>query len=227
MAHFAQPGVRWGLVLGALLAAGGGQRAAADETETRQFVIHVDGKPAGQYLMTITKGPGGVETMSAQASVRVRVLIKTYEYSYQGTEQWKDGRLQQLQSTANDDGTRYAVQAAAEGEALRVTVNGQTHMAKGDSWPTTHWKLPPGKYHNNAVPLLDADTGKEMNGHLQYVGAQQLNVGGKAQNCHHFRVTGGQSPVDLWYDGDHRLVQEAFTVEGHRTAFLLTGLRRP
>jgi hypothetical protein len=225
MAHFARPGVRWGLVLGALLAAGG-QRAAADESETRQFAVYVDGKPAGQYHMTITKGADGVETMSAQANVRVRVLIKTYEYSYQGTEQWKGGRLQQLQSSANDDGARYTVQAAAEGEGLRVTVNGQTRMTKANVWPTTHWKLPPKEYHNSAVPLLDADTGKDYSGHLQYLGTQQLNVGGQAQNCYHFRVTGGPSPMDLWYDGGHRLVQEAFTVEGHRTTFFLTGLRR-
>jgi hypothetical protein len=226
MAHFARPGVRWGLVVGTLLAAGAAQRALADETETRQFAIHVDGKPAGQYFMTITRGAGGVDTMSAQANVRVRVLIKTYEYSYQGTEQWKDGRLLRLESNSNDDGKRYAVQAAADGEALRVTVNGQTRMARADCWPTTHWKLPPSKYHNNPVPLIDADTGKDLSGHLQYIGAQQLNVGGRAQNCYHFRVTGGPSPVDLWYDGNHRLVQEAFTVDGHRTTFYLTALRR-
>jgi hypothetical protein len=226
MAHFARRGVRWGLVLGALLATCSLQRARADETETRQFVIHVDGKPAGQYLMTITKGAGGVETMTAQASVRVRVLIKTYEYSYQGTEQWKGGRLQQLQSNANDDGTRYSVQAVPEGDALRVTVNGQTRMTKRDAWPTTHWKLRPKEYHNHAVTLMDADTGKEISGFLQYIGIQQLPLGGQSQNCYHFRVTGGPSPVDLWYDGDHRLVRQEFTVDGHRTAFYLTSLRR-
>ncbi len=226
MALFTRAGVRWGLVVGTLFAAGTWQRASADETETRQFAIHVDGKPAGQYFMTITKGAGGSESMSAQANVRVRVLIKTYEYSYQGTERWKDGRLLSLESNATDDGKHYTVQAAADGDALRVTVNGQTRMTRADSWPTTHWKLPPSKYHNNAVPLIDADTGKDVNGHLQYVGPQQLSVGGRAQTCYHFRVTGGPSPVDLWYDGNHRLVQEAFTVDGHRTTFFLTGLRR-
>jgi hypothetical protein len=228
MTHFGRRwGVRWCLVLGGLLAAGAGQRAAADETEVRQFAIQVDGKNAGQFLMTITKRDGGVESMSGQASVSVRVLFKTYTYSYDGTEHWKGGRLQQLDSSSNDDGKRYTVRAVAEGNGLSVTVNGQVRTAKPDVWPTTHWKLPPSEYHNKAVPLLDADTGKEMAGHLQYVGVQQLTVGGRAQNCYHFRVTGGPYPVDLWYDGAHRLVREEFTVEGHRTAFLLSGLRRP
>src|SRR3954447_3915259 len=96
-------GVRWCLVLGGLLAAGAGRRAAADEVETRQFAIHVDGKPAGQYVMTLTRRDGGVESMSGQARVTVKVLFKTYSYTYSGTEYWKDGKLQQLQSSTSDD----------------------------------------------------------------------------------------------------------------------------
>ena len=227
MTHF---GRRWGVrccvILGGLLAAGAGQRAAADETEVRQFTVQVDGKNAGQYLMTISRRGGGVESMSGQASVKVRVLFKTYTYNYNGTEHWKNGRLQQLESNTDDDGKRFAVRAVAEGNSLRVTVNGQAHTARPDVWPTTHWKLPPSEHHNKAVPLLDADTGKAMDGHLQYNGVQQLTVGGRPQSCYHFRVTGGPFPVDLWYDGAHRLVREEFTVDGHRTAFILSGLRR-
>ena len=55
---------------------------------------------------------------------------------------------------------------------------------------------------------------------------QQLTLGGQAQNCYHFRVTGGPSPVDLWYDGGYRLVRQEFTVDSHRTAFSLSSLRR-
>ena len=227
MAHFVRRwGVRCLLIFGGLLMAGATQRAAADETETRQFAVQVDGKPAGQYTMTITKSDGGVESMSAQANVRVKHLFGTYVYTYQGTESWKNGRLQQLQSNTSDDGKRFEVQVTAEGNALRVRANGQERTARADAWPTTHWKLLPSDYHNKAVTLIDADTGKEINGHLQYVGVQQLTLGGQAQSCYHFRVTGGPSPVDLWYDGGYRLVRQEFTVEGHRTAFYLSGLRR-
>jgi hypothetical protein len=206
---------------------GAGQRALADDTEVRQFTIQVDRKDAGQYLMTITRRDGGIESMAGQANLKVRILFKTVTYAYNGTEHWKGGRLQRLDSNTNDDGKKYTVQAVAEGNVVRVTVNGQVHNAKPDVWPTTHWKLPPSGYHNKAVPLLNADNGKEMNGHLQYVGVQQLTIGGRAQNCFHFRVTGGTpSPVDLWYDGAHRLVREEFTEDGHRVAFFLSGLRR-
>jgi hypothetical protein len=218
-------GVRSFVILGGLVLSAA-QGARADEIETRHFAIQVDGKPAGQYTMTITKRDGGAESMAAQASVRVKHLLGSYTYAYQGTEHWQKGRLQQLQSNTNDDGKRFDVQVVAEGDSLRVRANGKERTTRGDAWPTTHWKLLPSEYHNKAVTLLDADTGKEINGQLHYVGVQQLTLGGQPQNCYHFRVTGGPAPVDLWYDGAHRLVRQEFTVEGHRTAFYLTGLRR-
>src|SRR5262249_47042350 len=115
MAHFAQRwGVRCLLVLSILLVTGAAQRAAADEIETRLFTVQVDGKPAGQYTMMITRRDGGVESMSAQANVRVKHLFGTYVYTYQGTESWTNGRLQQLQSNTSDDGKRFEVQVTAE-----------------------------------------------------------------------------------------------------------------
>jgi hypothetical protein len=203
-----------------------GTAARAAETETREFAIHVDGKPAGQYAMTITKQDDGAEVMAVQASVRVKHLLGSYSYIYQGTEHWRDNRLVRMQSSTNDDGKRYQVQVTKEGSALRLRVNGRESLISADTWPSSYWRLPDARFHNKAIPLLDADCGKEMSGYLQYVGVQQLTVGGQPQNCHHFRVTGGPSPVDAWYDGSHRLVRQDFTVDGHRTQFSLTAVRR-
>ncbi len=213
------------LILGVLLLAGSPARAQQPEGEVREFTIQVNGKPAGTYRMTLTRHEG-TESFSGQASVRVRLALKTYVYTFQGTERWKEGRLVELQTSTSDDGKRYEVHATAEGNNLRLRVNGQERMARWDVWPTTHWRLADARFHNQPVPLLDADTGKEYQGRLQYLGVKQLTLGQQAQNCYHFRVTGGPSPVDLWYDGGHRLVRQEFTVEGYRTVFHLSSLRR-
>ena len=44
--------------------------AAAAESEVREFTIHVDGKHAGYYQMTITSQGDGVSVMSGKADVR-------------------------------------------------------------------------------------------------------------------------------------------------------------
>ncbi|MCI0461176.1 MAG: DUF6134 family protein [Gemmataceae bacterium] len=218
--------VKWLLVLGVVLFASSPACGQRTEGEVREFTIQVNGKSAGTYRMTLTRHEDNTESFAGQGSVRVRLALKTYVYTFQGTERWKDGRLLELQTSTNDDGKRYEVQATAEGNTLRLRVNGQERMARGDVWPTTHWRLADARFHNQPVPLLDADTGKEYLGRLQYLGVKQLTVGQQAQNCYHFRVTGGPSPVDLWYDGGHRLVRQEFTVEGFRTVFHLNGLRR-
>jgi hypothetical protein len=211
---------KWLLGSLALLAVGLSQ---AQAEEVRDFTIYVDGKPAGSSQMVITAQQGGVVVMSAKANVRLRVFLKTYVYSYDGTEVWKGPRLQSLRSTSEDDGKRYQVAIQAEASGLRVQVNGADRMARADAWLTSYWRLPEAKYRNQAVPLIEPDTGRVIGGSLKYIGQEQAQVGGQRITCAHYRVTGGPSPVDLWYDGAERLVREDYVEQGHRTIVQLTG----
>ena len=83
--------------------------AGAAERERRTFVISVGGKQSGSYEMTIQKREDGSHVMTAKAEVSVRVLLIHYRYTYRGTEVWKDGRLQSLESTSDDDGKKFTV----------------------------------------------------------------------------------------------------------------------
>src|SRR5262245_13251999 len=85
--------------------------ARAGDAESRDYTLHVDGKPAGNANMTIDQREDGTTTVSCDTSIQVRVLLKTYKYTYRGREVWKDGRLQRLDSECNDDGQKYRVSA--------------------------------------------------------------------------------------------------------------------
>jgi hypothetical protein len=212
------------VLLAALTLASG--RAAA-QTEVRDFSIDVDGTSSGQYLMTITRQGDGTLSMQAQASLTVKALVFTYRYSFQGVEHWRDGKLYQMKTSCNDDGTKYELSAQAEAQGIRLRVNGKERMCPGDVWTTSYWLLADKRFHNQNVNLLDADTGKEYLGKLQDMGVTQVNVGGQMQNVRHFRTTGGPtSPVELYYDGDHRLVRQEFTEQGKRIVFSLRAVKR-
>jgi hypothetical protein len=186
----------------------------------------VDGKQAGSYQMTVQQNANGTETMSAQADVKVTVAFVTaYSYSYRGTESWKDGRLLRLDSTANDNGKRYALTATAEGNGLRVNANGQQRLTRADVWTTTYWRQPDPRFINHGVPLLDADTGKDILGKLEYLDNKAITVAGQSVPCAHYRVS-GPVQVDLWYDGQERLVRQESIEEGHRTVLELSAIRR-
>jgi hypothetical protein len=133
--------------------------------------------------------------------------------------------LVRLDSTTNDNGKRLAVQAAAGPDGLRVTANGETQVTTADAWPTTYWSLPDAKLRNQAVTLLDADTGRIIPAKLDYVGPAQLTIEGQERNCAHYRVTGGVQ-VELWYDGQERLLHQEWVEDGHRAALDLVRIRR-
>jgi hypothetical protein len=201
--------------------------ARASETEVREFTIEVDGKAAGNYVLTITKQDSGILSMRSVASLSVPTILKTYRYDFEGTEHWKDGRLLQLNAKCTDDGTKTEVAAKAESQSLRLSVNGRERNCRWDVWTTSYGQLADKRFHNQAVPLLDNDTGKEYLGQLKAVGMEQLTITGKACPCEHFRVTGGPNPaVDLWYDGQQRLVRQEFTEQGKKVVFVLQAVRR-
>src|ERR1700745_2192614 len=71
--------------------------AFAGPKEIREFYAKIDNKPAGSYPMAIDEGKEGRAVMTAEASISVRMyLVKTYTYSYSGSETWKAGRLYEL-----------------------------------------------------------------------------------------------------------------------------------
>jgi Family of unknown function (DUF6134) len=201
--------------------------ATAADPETREFAVYIDKKLAGTYTMTISQ-----DKMEGHANVDAYFYgVVHYVYRYDGTETWKDNHLQTLSSKCNDDGTRYAVQAQAQPgtSGLAVSVNSRQRVRQNDVWTTTYWRLPANVNAQigarQAVNLLDADSGKDMSGTLEYKGQQQVYAAGGWQKADHYRLTGEKLNVKLWYDASRRLVREE-SVEGSHTYILqLKGIR--
>jgi hypothetical protein len=207
------------------LALGAGPGRGTTVAETRDFAVLVDGKHAGDAHMTITKNDDGTVTMQCDTDVKVSVLLATYKYRYRGYEVWKDGKLVRFNSTCDDNGKGYVVTAVPDGAKLKVSVNKQERVIRGDVWLTSYWAQPDNKWINQVIPLLDSDTGKGLEGKFQYVATESRGVAGQTVNVNHFRLS-GKVNVDLWYDGSGRLVRQEWLEEGHRTLVELSRLRR-
>jgi hypothetical protein len=204
----------------------GAARLPAAAVETRDFNVLVDGKPAGDYHVTIQPQDNGAVTMALQSEVRVKVLgVTWYSYTYRGREVWKDGRLLRLDSNGQENGKPFAVSAVPDGSGLRVTCNGQAHAAAANVWTMTYWQLPPAPARDQPLPLLGGHNGQVVDGRLQYLGTERLNVAGQEQACGHYRVT-GSTPHDLWYDAQERVVRQEGVVDGHKTVLELTRVGR-
>jgi hypothetical protein len=214
----------WLLPLAGLAVLVGAGRAPAEDPEIRQYATYVDREPAGSYTMTISRRADGSVAMEGRADVTVKFLagLRVYRYSYTGTEVWKDGRLQQLESQTNDDGKPYRVSVNRDGDRLQVSVNGQARPMRGDVWVTTYWRFP--EKAVTPLALLDADTGRELNATLQQLGPSRVRVGGTPVTCTHYRLR-HEYPVDLWYDGQGRLLRQEWVEEGKRVTLELQSIR--
>jgi hypothetical protein len=207
------------LVLAAL------SRAGAADAEVRQFNNYIGGKYAGDYRMTITGQDDGTVTMDGVAKADIRILLVRYTYSYRGREVWKDGRLLRFDSSCNDNGKAFTVTAVAEPTGLRVTVNNRQRVSPLNAWVTTYWRLPEAASRGSELPLLDADSDRDLKGTLQYVGESQVPIAGQLQNCTHYRVT-GDVQVDLWYDASERLVRQEWVEQNQRVVLQLAKVER-
>jgi hypothetical protein len=199
--------------------------ARAAENETREFAVKVDGRPAGYANMTIQRQDEGTTIVSCDTKVRVKVLIKTYDYTCRTQETWKNGRLQQLASLCNDDGKQYQVSATAQADGIHVRVNGREHIAKAEAWVSSYWTLPDAKLRDGAIAVIDADNGRDMQGRLQFLGETQIAVAGQMQNAQHYRFN-GPNRIELYYDAAQRLVRQDWVEDGHPTALELLRVRR-
>jgi hypothetical protein len=205
---------------------GGFSTANAAEKETRIFTIKIDGRQAGRYQMTITSPDDHTFLVDGRADVSISYFLRKYEYFYQGTEVWKDGRLVHLKSKTTDDGKHFEVLAQADGDMLRVRVNGKEFtVSRPDLRTTTYWRLPEPRFRNQAVALIDCDTGKYLRADMQYVGTQQVTAAGQVRPGAHYRLRGDVT-VDAWYDAQERLIHEESLDDGHRIVFDLVRIDR-
>ena len=200
-------------------------QARAADVETRNFSILVDGKPAGNYHMSIQRQDDGTVSLSAQSEVKVNVLLLTvYSYSYRGQEVWKHGKLHHFESSGKENNKPFAVAADATATGLRIKANGQEHVALPEVWTTSFFQLPGAERRNKAVLLMGCDNGQEKLGSLQYAGSEHLKIAGQEHTCSHYRVM-RDVPYDLWYDAQDRLVREEWVANGHRTVLDLVQVR--
>jgi hypothetical protein len=204
---------------------------AQPKSEVRHFHVAIEGKPAGTYQMDIRVDSDGTETMIGSAHVNLKsYLIYNYRYQYSGTEVWRNGRLVQLESTTDDDGKKFNVIALPDPKTgmLLVRANNAQQPVRPDVWTTTYWRLASPQFRGKGVPLLDSDTGKYMEGTLQALGVDKINVLGRPQNCAHYRLTGGDKgalDVELWYDAQERMVRQVSIESGRRYTLTLTSIK--
>jgi hypothetical protein len=209
------------------------------ESQKREFSISIDGTKRGTNTMQIRRLKDGTVWMRGESQIRINYLVYRYNYTSNGTEVWKNGRLLAMKNFADFNGTQYNVKARSNGKSIQLSVNGTMSQVAPDVWLASYWQSPdqlavgsdraaadPNSLAaqnagNRFVSILDADLGQKFNGTLTRVGQEMLPIAGEQKECTHFRMTGDKT-LDLWYDSTGRLVRQDSTERRHQVRFELT-----
>ncbi|HXQ50776.1 MAG TPA: DUF6134 family protein [Stellaceae bacterium] len=161
------------------------------------FSVWRSGAEIGQHHVTFASENGALVVKSL-FDVVIRLLgVPVYRYKYQSAETWRDGKLDQLSSTVDDDGTVSKVEAKEDNGKLAIAGPKTHEVATLPLLPSTHWNA----QVIAAVRLLNTLNGKVDQVKLVPVGQETVPVGAAQRQATHYHYT-GDIKAESWYDAE-------------------------
>ena len=167
---------------------------AADGTRTYAFKAFLDDKPIGHHTFTVTT-EGSERQVTSEADFRVKIIgITAYRYHHHAEERWSGDCLSALAANTDDDGKPASVKLARSGDANVITANAGSQSEPGCLMTYAYWN--PALREQRR--LLNPQTGKVDAVRMERVASGHVMVSGKDVAATDWRITGGESPVDVW-----------------------------
>ena len=183
------------LILGtATVAAHAADDAAKASTRVYAFKAFLDDKPIGEHRFTVAT-QGGNRAVTSEADFAVKFIgITAYHYHHHADEQWTGDCLSGLASSTDDDGKLASVKLVKAGDANEITTNAGTKSEPGCLMSYAYWN----PAMRERKRLLNPQTGRVDSVKVEKVGGGEIPVAGKDVAATDWRITGGESPIDIW-----------------------------
>jgi len=171
--------------------------AHAGEASTRVYAFQalLDDKPIGEHRFTVVVD-GAARRVTSDAEFRVRFLgFTAYRYRHHAQEAWAGDCLASLVSRTDDDGKSERVELAKVGDANEITsAAGRSSSVPGCLMTYAYWN--PSLL--SQTRLLNPQTGKVDAVKVERVSGGRVLVRGVEVDAVDWRITGGESLVDVW-----------------------------
>ena len=180
--------------LAATLLACAAAAAHAADTRTWAFQAALDGKPIGEHRFTVVTD-GAARQVTSEADFAVKFLgFNAYRYHHHAEERWSGECLAGLVASTDDDGKPARVKLVKTGDSDEITTNAGNRAETGCLMTYAYWN----PAMREQKRLLNPQTGKVDAVKAERVGDGRIAVGGKDVAATDWRITGGESPVDVW-----------------------------
>lgn len=187
---------------------------AADGERSYAFEVFLDDKPIGTHTFTVATA-GEHRTVTSQATFDVRLLgITVYRYRHHAQEQWSGDCLSGLAASTDDDGKAASVSLTKDGDGNAIRVDGVRRLEPGCLMTYAYWN--PALLQQTR--LLNPQTGRVDAVKVERVGSGQVLVRGLQVAAIDWRITGGESPIDVWVSAQGDWVGlDSMVAHGKRT----------
>lgn len=192
--------------------------AAVAPAERLTFDILRDGTPIGRHTVAFRRDGARLEVEVAIDIEVALAFLTLFRYRHRNREIWQDGRLIDLETETDDDGTRHRVRARAEAGGLRVEAgpeNGaELFRAPPDILPTSYWH----PQTPSQTRLLDTQSGRVLAVAIEPRGREAVAFAGAQIPARRYAVSGDLT-LDLWYTAEGRWLKAAFAARGAKVAY--------
>ena len=153
-------------------------------------------------------GAKGAETVEVVTALRVGFgPITGFKYLLRTRTEWREGRIERLQSVINDDGDVFRVDARRTDAGLAVEgFDGKLTVA-ADILPTTYWQAD----MLSRRELLSTQHGRVLKVGFETIGEETIVSEGRQITATHFAMR-GDLDIDIWYDSRREWVKLTFKV---------------
>lgn len=172
--------------------------AALADVRVWDFEVRLDGKPIGSHRFTLEQ-QGEERTLKSLADFSVKFLgFVAYRYHHEDSERWRGECLVQMNANTLDDGKPSRVQARSETAGLEIEVNGKNSApTAGCLMSFAYWN--PALRTLAPTRLLNSQNGRIETVQITRLADSQIEVRGAQQTAQRWRITGVDSPIELWY----------------------------
>jgi hypothetical protein len=212
-------GSRFFVMALALLLASAGVAAATEPREREwRFEVFLEDKPIGEQVFRLRE-EGGRARLLTEASFDVKVLFFTaYTNRHRNEEIWKDGCLERIESTTDDNGAPFRLHGRVAGEGFVVETEKFSTTLPSCVRSFAYWNV---DYLMRAPKLLNSQTGEYETVTVRSLGEERLDVRGAPRPTRRYALEGPKLRIDLWYSLDNDwLALESASKGGRRLRYV-------
>jgi hypothetical protein len=188
--------------------------ALASEPRLHDFEVLLDGRPIGTHQFQVRPSGPGTYEMASRASFDLRLLgAVLYRYRHEAQERIRDGCLDFIEASTDDNGSRLAVRGATRDGRFRLDQPADEPAEADCVLGYAYWDP---QLLLRRRELLNPQTGRLDSVQIQFVGEEALQTPSGTATARRYRLQSDRPDIHLWYSESGQWLQLETRVRGGR-----------